>query len=262
MKWETVGNSRDSHASLLPHHEPLDNGIPCAGKRTTIREYERFRIEIMAISGISAGVGFSPYPHGAFGMAREASGERVASGGKTDDQAGSANAPRKRNGEALSEDEQREVEELKATDRKVRQHEQAHVAAGGDLVTSGPSYGYVVGPDGQRYAVSGEVGIDTSPGRTPEETLRRAARIRAAALAPADPSPQDRNVAAQAVQMQMQAAQEIAMRQWSESSEQEGGTETPTSQGKTETSAQIGAYRAMAEASGTHPAGGGFSARV
>jgi hypothetical protein len=237
----------------------------------------------MAISGISVGVGFSPYPHGAFGAGREVSAGRAASGEETADETSAANAPRSRNGEALSEDDLHEIEKLKATDRKVRQHEQAHVAAGGDLVTSGPNYGYVQGPDGQRYAVSGEVGIDTSPGRTPEETLRRAARIRAAALAPADPSPQDRNVAAQAARMQMQAAQEIAMRQWSDSDAPESGAEAPAlsgtgaTQGKTapaeETSArngfsppdrtaQIGAYRAMAEAGGSRSAASGFFARV
>jgi hypothetical protein len=112
--------------------------------------------------------------------------------------------------EALSEPELREVEELKKADREVRQHEQQHLAAGGSLVRGGASYSYRQGPDGKRYAVSGEVSIDTSEGRTPEETLSRARRIRAAALAPANPSPQDRSVAAAASQMEMRALQEIA----------------------------------------------------
>ncbi|MCL1860196.1 MAG: hypothetical protein FWG52_01500, partial [Proteobacteria bacterium] len=94
----------------------------------------------------------------------------------------------------LSSADRRQVEELKSTDRAVRAHEAAHMAAGGSLVTSGASFSYETGPDGQRYAVAGEVGIDTSKGRTPEETLARADQIRAAALAPADPSGQDRAV--------------------------------------------------------------------
>ncbi len=94
----------------------------------------------------------------------------------------------------------------------MRAHEMAHVAAGGSLVRSGASFSYAIGPDGQRYAVGGEVGIDTSPGRSPEETLDKAARIRAAALAPADPSPQDRQVAAMATRMAMQASMELALR--------------------------------------------------
>jgi hypothetical protein len=105
------------------------------------------------------------------------------------------------------------VTELAQTDRKVRQHEQMHMAAGGGLITSGPSYEYESGPDGQRYAVAGEVGIDTSRASTPEATVQKAARIRAAALAPADPSAQDRHVAAVASQMQMEALQEIARQQ-------------------------------------------------
>jgi hypothetical protein len=112
--------------------------------------------------------------------------------------------------EELSADDRRRAEELKSTDRAVRAHEAAHMAAGGSLVTSGASYSYETGPDGQRYAVAGEVGIDTSKGRTPEETLARAQQIRAAALAPADPSGQDRAVAAAATKMAADARAEIA----------------------------------------------------
>lgn len=109
----------------------------------------------------------------------------------------------------LDEQEQREVEQLKARDREVRAHEMAHLAAAGSLATSGASFTYERGPDGVSYAVGGEVGIDTSPGRTPEETLQRARIIRAAAMAPAEPSGQDRAVAAKAAQMESQARAEI-----------------------------------------------------
>ncbi|MDR0634962.1 MAG: hypothetical protein LBF91_08300 [Azoarcus sp.] len=119
--------------------------------------------------------------------------------------------------DGLSAADQRRIEEMKATDRAVRAHEAAHMAAGGSLVTSGASYSYETGPDGQRYAVAGEVGIDTSKGRTPEETLIRADRIRAAALAPADPSAQDRAVAAAAAQMAAEARAEIARANMAES---------------------------------------------
>lgn len=107
---------------------------------------------------------------------------------------------------------QRLLAELSARDREVRAHEQAHVAAGGALITSGPSYTYQTGPDRRRYAVGGEVGIDTSPVRgDPEATLDKAARIVAAALAPAQPSAQDYRVAGQAQQMAGQARVEIAL---------------------------------------------------
>lgn len=125
---------------------------------------------------------------------------------------------------ALSEAELRELQQLQQRDREVRAHEMAHVAAGAGLVTRGASYSYQTGPDGQRYAVGGEVGIDTSPGRTPDESLAKAERIRAAALAPAEPSGQDRQVAAQASRMAVDARLEIARREF----EQGGaGTQAP-----------------------------------
>lgn len=112
-------------------------------------------------------------------------------------------------GGELTPDQQRQVDALKQTDRKVRAHEQAHMAAGAGLVR-GSSFSYQAGPDNKRYAVAGEVSIDTSPGRTPSETIAKAQQIRAAAQAPADPSTQDRRVAAAASQMEMQARQELA----------------------------------------------------
>lgn len=99
---------------------------------------------------------------------------------------------------------------LQARDRAVRQHEMAHLAVSGGLATSGASFTYQKGPDGVDYAVGGEVSIDTSPGRTPEDTIARARQIQAAALAPADPSGQDRAVASQAAQMEIAARAELA----------------------------------------------------
>jgi len=113
---------------------------------------------------------------------------------------------------ALSQEEQAKIDQLKATDTKVRQHEQSHLAIAGGLATSGASYTYERGPNGVNYAVAGEVNINTSPGRTPEETLERARTIQAAALAPADPSGQDRAVAARAMQMAQEAQAEIDAR--------------------------------------------------
>lgn len=110
----------------------------------------------------------------------------------------------------LSESDQRVVAKLQQQDRAVRAHELAHIAAGAGVVTSGASYTYETGPDGKRYANGGEVSIDVSPGRTPQGTLRKAEQIRASALAPADPSAQDRSVAARAEQMATEARIELA----------------------------------------------------
>jgi hypothetical protein len=110
-----------------------------------------------------------------------------------------------------SAQEQGQIERLKEIDRAVRAHEQAHLAAAGGLAVSGATYSYRLGPDGKEYAVAGEVSIDTSPGRTPSETISKARRIEAAALAPADPSSQDQAVASRAEQMAMKAQQELAL---------------------------------------------------
>jgi hypothetical protein len=110
----------------------------------------------------------------------------------------------------LSDQEEARVRELKRRDAEVRNHEMAHVAAGGSQVQGGANFEYEVGPDGKRYAVGGNVSIDTSPGETPEESLIRAQTIRRAAMAPANPSPQDRQVAAQAMGMETAARKELA----------------------------------------------------
>lgn len=112
--------------------------------------------------------------------------------------------------QSLSSEAKKQVDQLSQTDRKVREHEQAHMAAGGELILNGPSYAYQKGPDGKMYAVGGDVSIDTSSGRTPLETVSRAQRIRSAALAPIDPSAQDRQVAAAASNMEMNANRELA----------------------------------------------------
>jgi hypothetical protein len=111
----------------------------------------------------------------------------------------------------LSEDEKQRVEELQDRDREVRQHEQAHIAAGGQYVRGGASYQYENGPDGKRYAVGGEVSIDTSTASDdPQANIQKAQLVRRAALAPAKPSSQDRRVAAAASQMEAKARQELA----------------------------------------------------
>lgn len=145
------------------------------------------------------------------------------------------------NGKELSPDELQQVDELKQRDREVRQHEQAHVAAGGNLVTAAASYSYATGPDGQRYAVGGEVSIDTSREAEPEAALAKARRIRSAALAPAEPSAQDRRVAALAGQMEMEAMQALALERQSQSGA--GGV----SRGAGESEEVQGSARVMAD---------------
>ena len=107
---------------------------------------------------------------------------------------------------------QRMISQLQARDREVRAHEAAHASAGGSLVVSGPSFTYQKGPDGQSYAIGGEIQLDVSAvDNDPEATLQKSEQIRRAALAPADPSSQDLRVASNASQLAGKARVDIAL---------------------------------------------------
>lgn len=125
----------------------------------------------------------------------------------------------------LGEEEKRQVEKLKARDREVRAHEQAHLAAAGPYALGGPQYEYQRGPDGKEYAVGGEVQINASPvPGDPQANLEKARVVQQAALAPAEPSPQDRRVAAQAARQEARARRELAAQRQAEGKEKPAST--------------------------------------
>lgn len=99
------------------------------------------------------------------------------------------------------------IAKLEARDSEVRAHEAAHMAAGGG-VAGEASFDYEIGPNGKAYAVGGEVPIDISPENDPKATQAKMQKVRAAALAPASPSPQDIKVAATASMIEMKAKME------------------------------------------------------
>lgn len=104
---------------------------------------------------------------------------------------------------------QQVINQLKARDTEVRAHEMAHLSAAGQYA-KGMNFSYQTGPDGKRYAIGGEVGIDSSPvAGDPQATIDKALIIQRAALAPAEPSAQDRKVAQQASQMMAAAQAEL-----------------------------------------------------
>lgn len=119
----------------------------------------------------------------------------------------------------LTPEEQQQVEELKVRDAEVRAHEQQHIAAGGQYVTGGPTYTYQTGPDGQQYAIGGEVSIDVSEvSGDPQATIQKMQAVAAAAMAPAEPSGQDHKVAAAARQTEAKARAELSSQQATEMS--------------------------------------------
>ena len=101
-----------------------------------------------------------------------------------------------------------EVARLRMIDIKVKAHELAHSTVGGQYAGA-PHYQFVLGPDGKLYAVAGDVPIDVSPEDTPEKTIRKMQQVIAAALAPADPSPQDIQVASIAAKILAEAISKL-----------------------------------------------------
>jgi len=134
----------------------------------------------------------------------------------------------------LPENEKREVQKLKQRDRQVRQHEQAHMAAGAGL-TGGASYSYQVGPDGKRYVIGGEVSIDVSPEKDPQATSVKMGRGKRAALAPADPSGADRAVARKA-DANIRTAQAEIQKESAAENDAHPGTKETTAENETKES--------------------------
>lgn len=106
-------------------------------------------------------------------------------------------------------DEKALIAKLQARDSEVRAHEAAHLAAAGGIASGGASFSYQRGPDGKMYAIGGEVPISASGGSSPRQKIKTMRQVAAAAMAPADPSPQDYAVAANARSEEMRALQEL-----------------------------------------------------
>lgn len=144
----------------------------------------------------------------------------------------------------LSVEQQSQLRQLKKTDSEVRTHEQAHKTAGGPYAGS-IQLEYTTGPDGRRYATAGEVPIDASPVRgNPEATITKMEVVKRAALAPQNPSPQDRAVAAQADAAKAQAQTEL--RQSSNTGGVNDSDPGTGSRGEADVKNAIGSYRRAA----------------
>ena len=142
--------------------------------------------------------------------------DRIQSKSSTDEskEAKSSNVEhQKPSGEALSQEEAKEVDRLIRRDAEVRQHEQAHVSAGGQHIRGGVSLQYTQAANGKRYATSGEVNIDLSSESTHQATISKMQQVKRAALAPAQPSGADRAVAAAAAQKEREARVLLAKEQ-------------------------------------------------
>ncbi len=141
---------------------------------------------------------------------------------------------KKQNGEYLTDDEQSEVDQLKARDTEVRTHEQAHQSAGGSYAGS-PQYEYKTGPDGNKYITDGHVNIDIGKEATPEKTIEKMRTVISAAHAPAEPSGQDLKVAAEAQQKMSEAQQELSEENTKENNQKLNKHESSTASDKNST---------------------------
>lgn len=109
-----------------------------------------------------------------------------------------AKATNRRRAGAADGDNGAVVQELRARDREVRAHEQAHASTGGPHAGT-PAYTLTFGPDGRAYAVGGGVSIDASPVEgDPAATVDKMEQVARAAVAPAEPSAADFAVAGEA----------------------------------------------------------------
>ncbi len=137
-----------------------------------------------------------------------------------------------RSKDELAAEELQQVQSLRNRDREVRAHEQAHAAVGGSLAGA-PNLNFTTGPDGKRYAISGDVSIDISKvSDNPSATIRKLEQVQRAALAPANPSSQDLRVAAKASAGANQARGELNIEQL-EKTQQARKTVKSDTEGKT-----------------------------
>lgn len=166
-----------------------------------------------------------------------------------DPSAGRENAESKQQ-EQQQQAEQQEIKELEARDQEVRAHEQAHATVGGQYAGS-PSYEFENGPDGKQYAIGGEVSIDISKENTPEETVRKMQQVRAAALAPSEPSPADLRVASEATQIAAEARVDIAEQRTAEAAQ--AVSESFRGNSPAEQSAEPGVNGSPIDATNTDP---------
>lgn len=126
----------------------------------------------------------------------------------------------------LTQEELQQVEQLETRDREVRQHEQAHASVGGQY-TGAPQLDYTRGPDGRLYATSGEVSVDTSAiPDDPQATIEKMQTVIRAALAPVEPSSQDRQVAAKAQAILAEAMAEVAQGEETQKGDDEDSAES------------------------------------
>ncbi len=83
-------------------------------------------------------------------------------------------------------------------DAEVREHENQHLVNAGEHAIGGPVFETYTASNGKTFITGGKVQVDLEESSDPLKTLEKMNKIKKAALAPASPSDQDRNVEAEA----------------------------------------------------------------
>jgi hypothetical protein len=186
-----------------------------------------------------------PSPDGAKANNDADDGQRNAA---QDDQAKRESDQQKGRQEQQQQQDLDIIRQLSQRDTLVRAHEQAHSSVGGQYAGSA-QYSYQRGPDGVSYAVGGEVPIDVSAiNGDPRATLEKMQLVQRAALAPADPSSQDRRVAALASQQASQARAEIVLESRVTNSSSPSSDDKKETQAKPELATEAANVRASSAA--------------
>jgi hypothetical protein len=153
--------------------------------------------------------------------------EEEASGSQLAGASGEAEGPLKK----LTPEEEAQVRKMAERDREVKAHEQAHVGASGGLAGS-PQYSYQTGPDGQQYAVGGQVSISRGGSSNTDQAISEAEAVKRGATAPAQPSSQDLAVAARAeADIQQLKAKKTQEKQEETGGQENGPAASPASYG-------------------------------
>lgn len=119
--------------------------------------------------------------------------------GKTEKDLHAADNATKRYSKLGKEEKLEQPQLLKQTEKEVFAQEQAHKVVGAS----------VTGPSDQRSITGSEVSLSAPTGDAPDETIAILEKVRQAALAPAQPSPQDLRIAASASAQIQQARGEV-----------------------------------------------------
>ena len=131
----------------------------------------------------------------------------------------------------------------------------AHKAAAGSLAAGGPYYDLQRGPDGQNYAVGGEVPIRLPETTDYKQAIKDAQQAERAALAPADPSPDDYAAAAAFRQRALEARAKLSNEERQPASESEEKADAATNEQKSETQSDAENAQSSQDTSQVSPSG-------